>query len=334
MRCRQVDYPASHHTPTALFAWAERLASRHGAAGRAWLQALPAQLDAAQHRWGCDLRPEPPVATSAHLLLPAVMADGQAVLVKLGWPDRAFRLEWQTLRHWGKGGAPVPAVRAVDDALAGMVLGRVWPGDLLRDVSDDATALHVWASVAARLHAARVPEGEQVRWPHLRSWLADLDVLAARQTGRRGVPPALIDTALHFRAQLLATPAREVLLHGDLHDANILRGADDTWWAIDPKGVVGDPAYDTAPFLINRLERWRCGLLREDVQRLLGAAAAALGVEEQRVARWLLVHAVLSSWWLIQDGTDDEASRATRAFRLHLAERLGNLVVDDPSPQP
>ncbi len=53
--------------------------------------------------------------------------------------------------------------------------------------------------------------------------------------------------------ELLATTTKEVALHGDLHHENILLG-DDGWVVIDPKGLVGDPAFEAAAFMHNPVE--------------------------------------------------------------------------------
>lgn len=47
-------------------------------------------------------------------------------------------------------------------------------------------------------------------------------------------------------AELLSSKAARVLLHGDPHHYNIVQAspARDGWPAIDPKGVVGEPAYE------------------------------------------------------------------------------------------
>lgn len=42
-----------------------------------------------------------------------------------------------------------------------------------------------------------------------------------------------------------------MLLDGDLHHFNILRAHRQPWLAIDPKGLVGDPAYEVGAFLYN-----------------------------------------------------------------------------------
>jgi streptomycin 6-kinase len=43
------------------------------------------------------------------------------------------------------------------------------------------------------------------------------------------------------------------LLHGELHHENILAAERAPWLAIDPKGVIGEPAYETGALIRNRL---------------------------------------------------------------------------------
>ena len=54
-------------------------------------------------------------------------------------------------------------------------------------------------------------------------------------------------------SELLSSAGEPMLLHGDLHHYNILAAERQPWLAIDPKGVVGDPVYETGVFLYNRL---------------------------------------------------------------------------------
>ncbi len=52
---------------------------------------------------------------------------------------------------------------------------------------------------------------------------------------------------------LLDTTATTCFLHGDLHHGNILMG-ESGWQLIDPKGLVGDPAFEIAAFMRNPVE--------------------------------------------------------------------------------
>jgi streptomycin 6-kinase len=58
------------------------------------------------------------------------------------------------------------------------------------------------------------------------------------------LPRELVATAVSLFNELLPSQSEPVLLHGDLHHWNILRATRVPWLALDPKGVVGEPAYE------------------------------------------------------------------------------------------
>ncbi len=99
--------------------------------------------------------------------------------------------------------------------------------------------------------------------------------------------------------------AEPVLLHGDLHHDNILAAEREPWLAIDPKGIVGEPAYEVGALLRNPLP----GLLaRPEPGRVLARRieqlAAELGFDRARIRGWALAQAVLSAWWSYEDHGD------------------------------
>ncbi|MCC7103260.1 MAG: hypothetical protein IT206_09305 [Fimbriimonadaceae bacterium] len=81
-------------------------------------------------------------------------------------------------------------------------------------------------------------------------------------------------------------------LHGDLHHFNLLRSGDE-WLAIDPKGMLGDPAWECAAFLRNPAGRLPSGpelgrLLRRRVEMF----SALLVLPPNRIAAWGYLDAV------------------------------------------
>ena len=63
------------------------------------------------------------------------------------------------------------------------------------------------------------------------------------------VPEYYISKAIGFAENLLQTP-NETVMHGDLHQDNVIFDASDgIWKVIDPFGVIGDPVYEFTPFM-------------------------------------------------------------------------------------
>ncbi len=115
------------------------------------------------------------------------------------------------------------------------------------------------------------------------------------------MPARLVEEAEAHFDELLASQAEPVLLHGDLHHFNILAARRQPWLAIDPKGVVGEPAYDVGALLHNPvglLEAPRPGGILE---RRVEILTKELGLDRARVRGWALAQAVLAAYWGLED---------------------------------
>jgi streptomycin 6-kinase len=97
--------------------------------------------------------------------------------------------------------------------------------------------------------------------------------------------------------------AEPVLLHGDLHHENILAARREPWLSIDPKGVVGEPAYEVGALLRNpnrRILAWPN--LARVMERRIRQLSDELGFE--RVRGWGMSQAILAAVWSCEDGAD------------------------------
>jgi streptomycin 6-kinase len=100
---------------------------------------------------------------------------------------------------------------------------------------------------------------------------------------------------------LLDAQSPPVPLHGDLHHDNILR-AESVWVAIDPKGLLGDPAYDYANSFQNPERAERLVQDPERIARHAGILAKISGIDRRNLLGWAAAHAVLSGGWHVEDG--------------------------------
>ncbi len=283
-----VDVPPAFRT---------RITDVFGDEGAAWLDALPALLEEAAARWG--LRVGAPFEPfSYNYVAPAVRAGGETAVLKAGVPGAELQNEIAALRHYdGRG-----AVRLLEaDAGKGLLLlERVAPGTPLEELDDDEEATRIAVSVMQRLWRPP-PAGHE--FPTVGDWLRGFDRHRARCDGGPGPFPArLFDHAAVLAGELLATSAAPVVLHGDLHHWNILRGEREPWLAIDPKGVIGEPAYEGGALLRNPTPdylQW-AGIDRIMTRRV-AILAETLGFERERVAGWGFAQAVLSACWSYED---------------------------------
>ena len=124
-----------------------------------------------------------------------------------------------------------------------LLLERADPGVSLKSYfpEKDNDAIQITCECLKRLHQAPILSDH--RLPHIKDWLTALDK-------NPGIPTDYLHKAKKLRDELLKTTASHVLLHGDLHHDNILKNVNG-WIVIDPKGVIGEPAYEVAAFIRN-----------------------------------------------------------------------------------
>ena len=164
----------------------------------------------------------------------------------------------------------------------------------------DTEATTILCAVAAALHTPRTA-GQPSSLAPLDRWFAALDAAAARE----GEHQALFQAAQAIARPLIAKPERVVVLHGDIHHANVLHDPVRGWLAIDPKGLIGDHGYDYANMLCNPTAAVarKSGRLAAQAQ----VVAAASGMSLQRVLQWTAAYAALSAAWSMQIMPDQVA---------------------------
>jgi len=155
-------------------------------------------------------------------------------------------------------------------------------------------------------------------------WAAGLERL--RQQFDRGTgpfPPRLVSLAEGLFADLLASMDAPVVLHGDLHHYNILAAGRRPWLAIDPKGIMGEPAYEVGAWLRNPLPQvavWPD--LERILDRRVALLAERLGFERRRLLAWGAAQAVLAAWWSYEDeGSVQEAMLTCARCLANLLDR-------------
>lgn len=279
---------------------ARLIARNFGAHGERWLAALPGQIAALEREWSVETIAQLGNAGECAWLGVVRRHDGTDAILKISVPHAEARHEGDALRAWTGDGA-VRLLAASDDGFA-LLLERAVPGDTLWNLPVDAGNA-VACAVARRLWLP-VEAGA----PYVR-----LDDLVARWRGQipsdapaQGYSRRMIDTVLGLAAELVADAPAPVLLHGDLHPGNVLAADREPWLAIDPKPVLGDPAFDWAQLLANRCE---AALALADpaaeLVRQVHQLAALCELDPRRIAAWTVVKSL---------GWDIGPSRAALLF--------------------
>src|SRR5437660_1904621 len=215
-----------------------------GEEGRAWLDRLPSILAACEERWNMTIG-APVENLSFNYVASAVLADGTEVILKTGLTDE-FPSQPEALRHFD--GHGMVQMLAYDEHDKAMLMERLKPGTSLRAVEDDEAAISAATAVMCRLWRP-LPE-QHYPFPTVSDWGKDFARVREQYDGGTGpFPAAMFDRAEKLYAELCASMAEPVLLHGDLHQDNILAAEREPWLAVDPKGVIGEPVYEVGSIL-------------------------------------------------------------------------------------
>lgn len=271
----------------------------YGERGGAWLERLPDIVQSCAERWNLRVSAPFPNLTYNFVAL-AELDDGTRVVLKVGVPNPELLAELAALGHFdGRGSV---RLLAADVDAGAMLLERVEPGTPLFDLADDESATSIAAGVMRQLWR---PAPVDHPFPTVARWGEGFKRLRTRFPDGGPFLRPLLEQAESLFAELLASSAPPVVLHGDLHHWNILRAGRDRWLAIDPKGVVGEPAYEVGAFLRNPLPY----LLERPnpagvTARRIAQLSEALGFDRERVRSWGLAQAVLSAWWCVEDGVE------------------------------
>jgi streptomycin 6-kinase len=306
--------------------------------GAEWLDQLPALLEECVVRFSLTLGA--PFPLSFNYVTRALRPDGGQVVLKLGPPNRELSSEMAALAHWAGSGAP--HLFYANQEAGVLIEELLWPGATLFDLFatgeiDDETATRRCAEVMQALWRPAPPDNNLLIT--VDSWMAGLADLRRHFAGGTGpFPRRLVQMAEELYHSLQSSAAPPVILHGDLHHGNILYCAGDShpqnrpgrnagWLAIDPKGVIGEPAYEAGAWLRNpqpALSQTRS--LKTLLARRVAIFAEMLALDPQRLLGWGMAQAVLSAWWDLED-TGNLGFGPT----LEVAEALADLLSANPA---
>lgn len=242
--------------------------------GKAWLASLPQKVQEAAAAWGLDRLK--PLDNLSHNYVLAGYKQEKPIVLKLSLDHLSLRRETEALIAFSRYGA-VEVLEHKGDCL---LLERAMPGTSLK--SSGQNAIQIACDVAKKLHQAPLPKEHDL--PQISQWLSALDQ-------DWNIPKTILLKARTLKNQLLqTTKAVPVLLHGDLHQDNILANGNQ-WLVIDPKGVIGYP--------IN--EVWA---LVENPSHDLRYISDYFDFSFDDVVKWYYVHVTLAACWRVEDHLD------------------------------
>ena len=272
---------------------------------------IPESIAHLSQKWGLSsIRPlaESRLINNYVAIAHSALCNADVVLKILLWENPH---EEKALRYFN--GQGCVKLLEYDAEYQAFLLQYIQPGDTLRSFfpDRDKEAVEIVAALIKRLHTHDASNIEPGSFPTVREWLKELDQEYQK------VPLDLLVKARTLATKLVSTEGTLYLLHGDLHHENILQYSqpfvlsstslriEESWIAIDPKGVIGELEYELGAFIRNPIPDL---ILHPDVQQLtkrrIEQFSALLNFDAQRVTDWCFVQSVLSACWVEGYGKD------------------------------
>jgi len=280
-------------------------------AGQTWIAALPALIEQLAGSWDLQVDLQSPLHGFNSIVIPA-RRGAQLCVLKVTWPAQSSTEESLALRTWDGNGA----VRLLADRtdVGALLLERLDPGRSLAGV-----VLLEAAEIAGRLLRRLAIPGP----PHGLPLLSDVSheiehSLRSRQTLLGDPLPLRWLDAAQALSRELGPSADTRLVHADIHYDNVLAGERESWLAIDPTAIVGDPEYAIAELLWTRLDEAEGA---SGVRRLLDVLIGSGELDPPRARGWALVRAADYWLWGLEHGLTEDPIRCRRILETLTSDR-------------
>lgn len=279
------------------------------AVGQRWCEDLPDQIAHYLDRWNCEI--ETPLRGASTAYVARVRRNnGSPAVLKITYPE--IHGELDVLRAYGK----TKTVEVFEGEGSALLLEWCEPGTTLRDSAAADEAFVVTLDIMHELWATRpIPEVETLAEQCRRH--VDLGQMTLHEQPELAHDEIL--RGLAILEELGSTHGPEVLLHGDLHPGNILRSSRQPWLVIDPKPLLGDPAYETIPLILEIAPTQTERLAEAEINARIDTVAARLGLSPKRIAQWGAARRCDWALFCHRASQPKQAEQAEEQLRLFLA---------------
>jgi streptomycin 6-kinase len=268
----------------------------YGESGKTWLRDLPFIVSKYTDKWRLGTL-MPFAGLTANFVARSRDACGRPVVVKIS-PGTHYNCEVNALLTFaGKAYARVYE-RCESDGI--YLMEGLLPGTPLSSLgyAGDVHATEAFCKIL-RI-SAKVKPPPLIHFKSLMDFRETL-LLWQRKFPLEGPFGKILYRALE-RFDFLAQTTRETfLLHGDLHQDNIL-DCGGGWKAIDPKGFVGDPVFEVACFLRNP-ESLLSSVqdIRPILEQRVQVISQHLSFDKNRILSFGIFGAALAICWYLED---------------------------------
>jgi streptomycin 6-kinase len=287
----------------------------HKEKGKEWVENFSRLVSFVEKTYSVKFDASSSYNLSYNFVASATKADGTKVVIKMSVPNSELTSEVNWLKY-NKDGQVVHLLE-YDQEKGIVILEHLEPGLPLSTIQDEQEAIKIAANLMKTIWKEEPNEHD---FSSIQKWASGLSNIKKFYKGNTcPFQEELVTLAEDRFGYLISTIKKPVLVHGDLHQDNILSSSNG-WRVIDPKGLIGEAEIDIIPYLKNYL--WDKSSPKQVLQSRVKLFSSLLGLKEERILLWGFCLSVLSAWWCVEDGQPcaDEGIRLALLFNELLME--------------
>lgn len=278
----------------------KNITNQFGDQGKRWLKSLPTLVEKLSAYWELtDITPFDNL--TFNYVAKAVTRNQCPVVIKVSCNEAIIEDEIKALQHFnGHGAIRLLDIQVRDNA---MLLEQAITGQSLKKFypKNKSKVMQAYQTVINQL--SQIPITKSHPFKTVSYWLK-----AFERIPHRPIPDKLYAKAVAFSQALVVSQSDAYLLHADLHHDNIV-SHQDKWLAIDPKGLVGEKAFEAAAFdFVDKSEYQTAVEFVQILEQRANELAVLLDIDLDRLLKWTYVRLILSALWWIEDGGDPSES--------------------------
>jgi streptomycin 6-kinase len=278
--------------PNSFFETVLNLIPHHG---EKWIDELPTTLHHLVTHW--NLSHLEVVENLSHNLVMKGFQGNVPIILKLCIEKEYFTHEKEALLFYK--GHGIVRLLSHHNGHQALLMEFIHPGTPLiaNGSMEELKDVEIASAVMNQLHDHTLPSHHP--FPTVEQWMNELNM-------EEDFHPTHIKNARIMAKELIKTQGEVVLLHGDLHHDNIVNSKKQGWVAIDPKGVVGERAFEAGCFIRNPFHGSFAHYpkLKPLISKRIELFAHHMKCSQNRIARWAYVQAVLAAVWRHEDKGD------------------------------
>ncbi|MBX3710167.1 MAG: phosphotransferase [Gammaproteobacteria bacterium] len=266
-----------------------------GEAGLQWICSLPIIVERLADYWSLS-NIVPANNMNWNYVAYAIQKNHDHVVLKISSDRTTLESEYIALMHFDGDGA----IKLIDrhSECQAILLEQAIPGNTLKEnyPAEIEKTITSYARVVKAIASRKSPNFTYV---HMSTWCEAIDKIQDER-----ISDHFVNKAKQLKSKLLDSVKHEYLCHGDLHLENIILNKNE-WLAIDPKGIIGEMAFEAAAFdLLDNDELKDLSTIESKIISRVNQLSIALGIDSSRLLSWVFLRIIISAQWFVEDKGD------------------------------